>query len=117
MPLHDDGWLLISLTLPPADHRGGRNDGVRALLLHVLREWLAEHHQVPALLPGAGTRRQHDVITVGFRAEQAETALAFRRLCHGLGLGEELRQWRVQPNHCPRTTPLGRTTPVGGPPA
>ena len=102
------GWLLITVGLPAADRAGGRDDRVRGLLLHVLEEWLAAHHRVPALLPGTGKRRNTDAVTVGFRDDEAETALAFRTFCHGLGVVPRLTQSRVQPNHCPRTTPRQR---------
>lgn len=105
----DDGWLLITVALPPADHRGGREDGKRELLLHVLQEWLAAYHRVPALLPGTRDRRNADAVTVGFRRDEAETALAFRNFCNGLGIGQSLSQSRVFPNHCTRTTPRQRS--------
>jgi hypothetical protein len=105
----DDGWLLVTVGLPPAGPDGGRNDQVRGLLLQVLQEWLAARHRVPALLPGARGRRNSDAITVGFRFDEAETALAFRGFCQGLGVIPSLAQSRVRPNRCPRTTPRQRT--------
>jgi hypothetical protein len=100
-----DAWLVMTLALPPADNRGGRNDGMRALLLQVLQEWLAAHHRLPALLPGTAGRRNSDTVTVSFQAGEAEAVLAFRTFCSGLGLGQSLQQWRVVHNRCRRTTP------------
>lgn len=105
----DEGWLLVTVGLPPAGPDGGRDEQVRGLLLQVLEEWLAAHHRVPALLPGARGRRNGDAVTVGFRADEAEAALAFRGFCHGLGVVPNLVQSRVRPNRCPRTTPRQRT--------
>ncbi|MEQ9643411.1 MAG: hypothetical protein RIM84_25550 [Alphaproteobacteria bacterium] len=105
----DDGWLLITVALPPADNHGGFSDRKRGLLLHVLEAWLADHHRVPALLPGTRGRRNSDAVTVGFRQDEAETALAFRNFCNEIGVGPGLSQSRVFPNHCARTTPRQRS--------
>ena len=104
----DDGWLLVTVGLPGGPD-GGRDDQVRGLLLQVLEEWLATHHRVPALLPSTRGRRNSDAVTVAFRADEAESALAFRGFCSGLGVVPRLTQSRVLPNNCPRTTPRQRT--------
>jgi hypothetical protein len=103
-----DGWLLVTVGLPSGPD-GGRDSEVRGLLLQVLEEWLAMHHRVPALLPGTRERRNSDAVTVAFRADEAEAALAFRGFCRGLGVVPSLTQSRVLPNNCARTTPRQRT--------
>ena len=105
----EDSWLLITVALPSADNHGGFDDRKRGLLLHVLEAWLTDNHRVPALLPGTRNRRNSDAVTVGFRQDEAEIALAFRKFCNGLGIGNSLSQSRVFPNHCARTTPRQRS--------
>ncbi len=97
-------WTVLVLDLPAlaGDRRAARAD--RAALLRRIDEWLRAHRH-PVALPAPDSDRRGTTVCVGFRREEAATALAWRHFCGTLGLSARLRQFRVHPNRCPRTSP------------
>jgi|GEM_PF-3376588 len=97
-------WTIMAVNLPPVLTGDRHRARERALLIRTLDSWLRHHHHGVAM-PAADDAARGDTVCVGFRREQAETALAFRMLCGSLGLTPTLKQFRVAPNRCPRTSP------------
>ncbi|MDP6345372.1 MAG: hypothetical protein QF578_09025 [Alphaproteobacteria bacterium] len=97
-------WIVMALHLPPAQPGDRRRTQERALLIRAIDSWLAHHHHAVAL-PDAEDGARGDSICVAFRREQADAAMAFRVFCGRLGLTATLKQFRVRPNRCRRTTP------------
>ena len=97
-------WVLISLRLPAAVPGSRLNAKARALLAQTLERWLKQHGWQGVIAGPDGLPRS-DAVNVSFRQDRSETALAFRTLCRDLGLQSTMKQFRVHPNRCERTTP------------
>lgn len=103
---HDgiEHWVLITVRLPALVPGSRLNLKARAVLAETLERWLKQNGWQGAIAGPDGQPRS-DAVTVSFAQDRAETALAFRTLCRDLGLAASLKQFRVQPNRCERTTP------------
>ena len=99
-----DGWVVMTVRLPDAAPLDRRRCVERGLLIGSIDAWLQHHHHAVAL-PNAGDGMRGDTICVGFRQDQIDTAFAYRVFCGKLGLAPTLKQFRVEPNRCRRTTP------------
>lgn len=98
-------WTVLVTTLPPLSGGDRRALDRRARLLQRIDDWLRRHHHTVAL-PAADSDARGRTVCVSFRRDEAATALAWRHFCGELGLSARLKQFRVRPNRCARTTPV-----------
>ena len=99
-----DGWVVMTVRLPDAAPLDRRRCAERSLLIGSIDAWLQHNHHAVAL-PNADDGIRGDTICVGFRQDQIDAAFAYRVFCGKLGLAPTLKQFRVEPNRCRRTTP------------
>ena len=97
-------WLMITLRLPARVPGSRLNAKARTVAARALQSWLAARGW-PGAICGPDGEPRSDAVNVSFRPEQAEDALAFRTLCRDLGLAATVKQFRLHPNRCERTTP------------
>jgi hypothetical protein len=93
-------WVRVPLGPSPWDER--TREGVRRL--REIERWLAQNHRPLALFDRYG-RPKSEVVSVLFPVSRPAVTLQFRQLCFALGLSETLKQGRVVPTGCDRTTP------------